>query len=73
MNTDPDIEEIDADDPVENEDVKNLMTEHDLDKDTAERAQELVDEGLGGIFKKSSGTRTSTRAKSIWTWTTKLS
>jgi division protein CdvB (Snf7/Vps24/ESCRT-III family) len=28
------------------EEVKTLMTEHDLDEDTAERAQELVDEGL---------------------------
>lgn len=29
-----------------NEEVKELMVEHDLDADTAERAQELVDEGL---------------------------
>jgi len=28
------------------EEVKTLMTEHDLDEGTAERAQELVDEGL---------------------------
>lgn len=28
------------------EDKKELMENHDLDKDTAERAQELIDEGL---------------------------
>lgn len=26
--------------------LKTLMTEHDLDEDTTERTQELVDEGL---------------------------
>lgn len=26
--------------------TKELMTEHDIDEDTAERAQELIDEGL---------------------------
>lgn len=36
MSQDPDIDE----------EVKELMAEHDLDEDTAERAQELVDEGL---------------------------
>ena len=28
------------------EEVKDLMENHDLDKDTAEQVQELVDEGL---------------------------
>lgn len=28
------------------EDVKELMESHDVDQDTAERAQELIDEGL---------------------------
>ncbi|MEK7643273.1 MAG: hypothetical protein AAB372_02390 [Patescibacteria group bacterium] len=40
-----------SDDEVEkpeeiDEDVKEIMKSHDLDKDTAERAQELIDEGL---------------------------
>lgn len=30
----------------ENEETRELMKEHDLDEDTAERAQELIDEGL---------------------------
>lgn len=42
MSDDP---EINQENGIE-EDVKSLMTEHDLDEDTAERAQELVDEGL---------------------------
>ncbi len=33
------------DDP-ENEETRELMKERDLDADTAERAQELIDEGL---------------------------
>jgi hypothetical protein len=45
MNKDPEAEEIDQDNPIE-EEVKTLMVEHDVDQDTAERAQELVDEGL---------------------------
>lgn len=28
------------------EEVKEIMENHDVDQDTAERAQELVDEGL---------------------------
>ena len=28
------------------EDIKQLMEEYDLDEDTAESAQELIDEGL---------------------------
>lgn len=36
MNQDPEIDE----------EVKEIMVEHDLDEDTAERAKELVDEGL---------------------------
>lgn len=31
---------------VEGEDVKRLMKDHLVDKDTAEKAQELIDEGL---------------------------
>jgi hypothetical protein len=30
----------------QDEEIKDLMDSHDLDEDTAERAQELVDEGL---------------------------
>jgi hypothetical protein len=30
----------------QDEEIKELMDNHDLDEDTAERAQELVDEGL---------------------------
>jgi hypothetical protein len=30
----------------QDEEAKELMTEHDLDEDTAERARELIDEGL---------------------------
>lgn len=33
-------------DPEVDDEVKELMVEHDLDEDTAERAQELVDDGL---------------------------
>lgn len=33
-------------DPEIDDEVKEIMAEHDLDEDTAERAQELVDEGL---------------------------
>ncbi len=40
-----DRKNIDGDDAPE-EDVKELMGSHDLDKDTAERAQELINEGL---------------------------
>ena len=31
---------------VEGEDVKRLMKDHLVDKDTTEKAQELIDEGL---------------------------
>lgn len=30
----------------ENEDVRQLMEDHDIDVDTAERVQELIDDGL---------------------------
>lgn len=33
-------------DEAPEEDVKELMDSHGIDQDTAERAQELVDEGL---------------------------
>lgn len=39
MTYDPNNGEID-------DETKSLMEEHDIDEDTAERAQELVDEGL---------------------------
>jgi len=29
------------------EETKRLMEEHDVDEDVAEKAQELIDEGLG--------------------------
>lgn len=38
--------ETDIDDVLEDEDVKQLMEDHDIDEDTAERVQELIDEGL---------------------------
>lgn len=42
MRNDP---EINSESEVE-EGVKSLMVEHDLDEDAAEKAQELIDEGL---------------------------
>jgi hypothetical protein len=30
----------------EDEEISRLMEEHDIDEETAERAQELIDEGL---------------------------
>ena len=30
----------------EDEEVKRLMKDHDIDEDTAEKAQELIDDGL---------------------------
>lgn len=33
-------------DSVEDEDVKRLMEDHLIDEDVAERAQELIDEGI---------------------------
>ena len=38
---DPDLE------GVEDEDVRRLMKDHLIDEDSAEKAQELIDEGLG--------------------------
>ena len=35
-----------APEEVENEDVRRLMKDHEIDEDTAEKAQELIDEGL---------------------------
>lgn len=40
-----DEKDLNQDDAPE-EDVKELMDSHGIDQDTAERAQELVDEGL---------------------------
>lgn len=40
-----DEKNLNEDDAPE-EEVKELMDNHDIDQDTAERAQELVDEGL---------------------------
>ncbi len=34
------------DDIPEDEDVSRLMREHEVDADTAEKAQELIDEGV---------------------------
>ena len=31
---------------VEDEETRRLMKEHEVDQDTAEKAQELIDEGL---------------------------
>ncbi len=33
-------------DGSDNEEIKNLMGDHDIEEDVAERAQELIDEGL---------------------------
>ena len=38
-------DDIDIDDSPD-EEVKRLMVEHDIEQDTAEKAQELIDEGL---------------------------
>jgi uncharacterized Rossmann fold enzyme len=34
------------DEGIEKEDIKRLMKDYGLDEDAAERAQELIDEGL---------------------------
>ena len=39
-------ENEETEDVPENEDIKQLMEDHDIDEDTAEKAQELIDEGL---------------------------
>ena len=39
-------EESDNEDTPEDEEIGRLMEEHDIDEDTAEKAQELIDEGL---------------------------
>lgn len=44
MNDDKE-KEIEGDDTPD-EDVKEIMESHGIDQDTAERAQELIDEGL---------------------------
>ncbi len=31
---------------MDNEEILRLMLDHDIDKDTAERVQELIDEGF---------------------------
>ena len=33
-------------DDIEDEDTRRLMKDHDVDEDVAEKAQELIDEGL---------------------------
>jgi hypothetical protein len=35
-----------GDELPEDEEVQRLMQEHEIDEDTAEKAQELIDEGL---------------------------
>ncbi|MBP9867138.1 MAG: hypothetical protein KBC41_03635 [Candidatus Pacebacteria bacterium] len=37
---------IDNINEVEDEDIKQLMEDNDIDEETAEKAQELIDEGL---------------------------
>lgn len=37
---------MDDDDIPEDEEIQRLMEEHEIDADTAEKAQELIDEGL---------------------------
>ena len=39
-------DESDNEDTPEDEEISRLMEEHDIDEDTAEKAQELIDEGL---------------------------
>lgn len=41
-----DEDQISNNDEAPEEEVKELMDNHGIDQDTAERAQELVDEGL---------------------------
>ena len=39
-------EDKETEDLPEDENVRQLMKDHDIDADTAEKAQELIDEGL---------------------------
>ena len=39
-------ESIENENGTEDEEVKRLMEEHDIDEDTAEKAQELIYDGL---------------------------
>lgn len=39
-------EETTNDNNPEDEEIRRLMEEHDIDADTAERVQELIDEGI---------------------------
>jgi len=39
-------EEVNIDGGPEDEEIKMLMIENDIDEDTAGKAQELIDEGL---------------------------
>jgi hypothetical protein len=39
-------EELDNEDAPEDEETARLMEDHDIDEDTAEKVQELIDEGL---------------------------
>jgi hypothetical protein len=38
--------ELENKDAPEDEETSRLMEEHDIDEDTAEKVQELIDEGL---------------------------
>jgi len=39
-------ESIENENGTEDEEVKRLMEDHDIDEDIAEKARELIDEGL---------------------------
>jgi hypothetical protein len=39
-------EELENEDVPEDEETSHLMEDHDIDKDTAEKVQELIEEGL---------------------------
>ena len=41
MDNDENVEDVPKD-----EEISRLMEEHDVDQDTAEKAQELIDEGM---------------------------
>ncbi len=39
-------EEMEIDEAPEDDEIRRLMQEHDIDADTAQKAQELIDDGL---------------------------
>jgi hypothetical protein len=39
-------DDLENEDAPEDEEINRLMEEHDIDEDTAEKVQELIDEGL---------------------------